>query len=92
MCCGVLFWLSLARYLYGCEVETLFLPLIQFTAKHNKLIKGARSYVSKFSFLFHLENHHSKDVNFKFQLKRSSCLDVRSNFAHFTCLYLTVLA
>ena len=36
------------------------------------------SYFSKFCFLFHLKNHHSKDVNFKFQLKQSSHLDVGS--------------
>ena len=29
----------------------------------------------KFSFLFHLKNHHSKDVNLKFWLKQSSRLD-----------------
>ena len=52
--------------------------------------KGARSYFSKFSFLFYLKNHHSKDANFKFQLKRSSRLDVRSNFVYCSCLYLTV--
>ena len=44
------------------------------------MLKGARSYFSKFSSLFYLKNHHSKDVNFKFQLKRSSRLDIRSNF------------
>ena len=32
-------------------------------------VKGAQSYVSKFIFLLHLKNHHSKDVNLKFQLK-----------------------
>ena len=37
------------------------------------------------SFLFHLKNHHSKDVNFKFHLKRSSRLDVRSNFVYCSC-------
>ena len=41
-------------------------------------VKGARSYSSKLSFLSHLKNHHSKDVNSKFELKRSKCLDVRS--------------
>ena len=44
----------------------------------------------KFSFLFQLKNHHWKDVNLKFQLKRSSQLDVQSNSAHCSCLYLTV--
>ena len=29
------------------------------------IIKGALSYFSKFSFQFHLKNHHSKDVIFK---------------------------
>ena len=46
------------------------------------LIKDAHSYFSKFSFMFHLKNHHSKDVNLKFQLKWSCCLDVRSNFVY----------
>ena len=41
-------------------------------------LKGARSYFSKFCCLFHLKNHHSKDVNLKFQLKRSSRLDLQS--------------
>ena len=40
-------------------------------------INGARSYISKFSFLFHLENRHTKAVNSKFELKRSSRLDVQ---------------
>ena len=48
-------------------------------------LEAARSYFSKFSSLFHLKNHHSKDVNFKFQLKRSSHLDVRIN-----CVYIVV--
>ena len=43
-----------------------------------------------FSFLFHLKNHHSKDVKLKFQLKRSSHLDVQSKFVYCSCLYLTV--
>ena len=46
-----------------------------------------KSYFSKFSFLFHLKNHHSKDVNFKFQLKQLSGLGVRCNFVY-CCLYL----
>ena len=45
---------------------------------YSMYIKGARSYFSKFSFLFHLKNHHSKDAHLKFQLKRSGHLDVRS--------------
>ena len=35
------------------------------------LFEDAPSYFSKFSFLFHLKNHHSKGVNLKFQLKWS---------------------
>ena len=53
-------------------------------------IKGTRSYFSKFGFLFHLKNHHSKEVNLKFRLRRSICSDVRSNFVYCSCLYLTV--
>ena len=45
-------------------------------------VKGSRSYFSNFSFMFHLEDRHSKDVNFKFHLKQSS------NFVHCSCLYL----
>ena len=41
-----------------------------------RIIKGARFYFSKFSFLFHLKNHHSKDVNLNFWLKPSSHLDM----------------
>ena len=44
--------------------------------------KDAWSYFSKFSFLFHLKNHQSKGVNIKFQLKRSSRLDVPSNLVY----------
>ena len=50
--------------------------------------KGTRSYVSKLSFLILLKNHHSKDVNLKFQLKRLSLLDVRSNFVYSSRLYI----
>ena len=42
------------------------------------LLKGARFYFSKFSFLIYLKDHHTKDVNLKFQLNRSSRLDVGS--------------
>ena len=41
-------------------------------------LKGARSYFSKFSFVFHLKCHHTKDVNLKFQLNWSNRLDVVS--------------
>ena len=47
-------------------------------------------FFSKFSFLFHLKNHPSKDVNFKFQLKQSRGLDVGSDFVYYSCLYLIV--
>ena len=43
---------------------------------------------SKFSFLFHLKHLHSKEVNLKFQLKRSSRFDVRSNFVHIAVAYI----
>ena len=49
--------------------------------------KGAWSYFSKFSFLFHLKNHHFKDVNWEFQLKWSSHLDARSRFVYCSCQY-----
>ena len=42
----------------------------------------AWSYLSNFSFLFHLKNHHSKDVDFKFQLRRSSRSNLPSNFVY----------
>ena len=45
-------------------------------------VKDARSYFSKFSFLFHLKDRHSKDVNFKLHLKQSS------NFVYCSCLHL----
>ena len=48
-------------------------------------VKGAWSYFSKFSFLLDVKNHHSKDVNFKFQLKRLSHLDVQRNFVYWYC-------
>ena len=56
------------------------LLIVLSTCIHQPLIwtlKNARSYFSKFNFLFHLKNHHSKDINFKSQLKRSGCLDVQ---------------
>ena len=53
-------------------------------------LKDARSYFTKFSFLFHFKNHYYKDVNFKFQLKRSRRLDVQSNFVYCSCLFFTV--
>ena len=53
-------------------------------------IKGARSYFSKLSFLFHLKDQHTKDINLKFELNRSSHLDAGSNFVYCSCLYLIV--
>ena len=34
------------------------------------LIKGCTVLFSKFSFVFHLKDHRTKDVNLKFQLNR----------------------
>ena len=51
-------------------------------------LKGARSYFYKFSFVFHVKDHHTKDVNLKFQLNWSNCLDVVSNFVYCSCLYI----
>ena len=51
----------------------------------NTWLKGAQ-YVSKFCFLCHLKNHHSKDVNSKFEFKWSSRMDVRSSFLICSCL------
>ena len=50
------------RNIKNCPPSKLFL----FTSM--TMLKGTWSYYSKFSFLFHLQNHHSKDVNFKYQL------------------------
>ena len=48
--------------------------------------KGARSYFSKCSFTFNLKDHHTKGVNFKFQLIWSNRLDLVSNFVYCSCL------
>ena len=51
-------------------------------------VKGARSVIFvkiHISFLFHLKDRHSKDVNFKFHLKQSS------NFVYCSCLYLILV-
>ena len=53
---------------------------------HGGHFKGAPSYFSKSSFLIHLKNHHSKDVNLNFQLKRSRRLNVQGNFVDCSCL------
>ena len=49
--------------------------------------KGLRSYFSKFSLVFHLRDHHNKNVNLKFQLNWSNHFDVVSNFVYCSCLY-----
>ena len=41
----------------------------------------------KFNFIFDLKDHHTKDVNFKVQLKWSNRLDLVSNFVYCSCLY-----
>ena len=46
-----------------CFLKEILLASISDTIG---IIKGARSYFSKLSFLFHLKNHNSKDVNLKF--------------------------
>ena len=51
-------------------------------------VNVARSCFSKFSFLFHLKDHYTKDVNFEFQLNRSNRLDVASDFVHCSCYIL----
>ena len=56
-----------------------------------KCFKGAWSYFSKFSFLFHVKNHLSKDVNLEFQLKQSSRLDVGSSCIAVACILLCKL-
>ena len=53
-------------------------------------IEGARSYLSKSSFMFHLKNQHPKVIKSKFEFKLSSCLNVWSNFVIWSCLYFTV--
>ena len=49
----------------GLSVKARWCPALQ----------GGQSYFSKFSFLFHLKNHYSKDVKLKFLLKRFSHFD-----------------
>ena len=50
--------------------------------------KGARSHLSNFSvFFFHLKNHHSKDVNLKFLLKRSGRLDIYEGDSYIAVAY-----
>ena len=52
------------------------------------IFKGARSYFLQFNFIFYSKDHHTKDVNLKFQLNWSNRLYVVSNnFVYCTCLY-----
>ena len=69
---------------------------VKFSRKvsiHNPLesmlkFKGAWSFFfSKFSFLFHLKNQHSKSVNLKFHFK----LDEQSNFVYYSCLLVSLI-
>ena len=46
-----------------------------------------QSYFSKFSFIFYLKGHHTKDVNLNFQLNWSNHLAVVSNFVYYSCPY-----
>ena len=39
------------------------------------------------TFIFHLKDHHTKDINLKFQLNWSNGLDLVSNFVYCSCLY-----
>ena len=69
-----------------CELQKLMTKIKNF---YMISVKGVRSYFFfKITFLFNLKNHNSKDVNFKFQLKRSSRLDVRSNFVYIADAYI----
>ena len=52
---------------------------LRITLWNDLLLKGAQSYFSKFSFLFHLKNHHSKVVNIKLGLKRSTVCMYEAN-------------
>ena len=39
-------------------------------------VKGARSYFSKFNFIFHFKDHHTEELNLKFQLNWSNRFDL----------------
>ena len=45
---------------------------LQMVFSIRNTLKGARSYFSKFRFLFHLKNHHSEDVKDLSQFQRKS--------------------
>ena len=70
------------------QIQNVLCTLLWFARNKWVGILGARSCFSKFSFLFHLKNRHSEDVNFKIRLKRSIHLDIWSNFVYCSCLYL----
>ena len=76
-------------YVYAKPVTCSKGPKVPFAARVTfvRLIKGARSYFSKFSFIFDLKDHHTKDVDFKLQFIFSNRLDLASNFVYCSCLY-----
>ena len=49
-------------------------------------LKAARSYFSKFSFLFHLKNHHSGDVKFEISVETIKPFGRTNNFVYCSCL------
>ena len=57
-----------------------------WNAKKIRIRLQNTSYFSKFSFIFHLKYHHTKDINLKFQSNWSNRLDVVSNFMYCSCL------
>ena len=56
------------------KYNTLHTSNIRIFISFSFILRGWSSF-SKFSFLLHLKNHHSKPVNLKFQLKQSSCFE-----------------
>ena len=61
--------------IFICSIYLLLFFLFWiFRVLQHLIINGAWSYFSKLSLLFHLMNHHSKDVNFKFRLKGQAIL------------------
>ena len=60
---------------------------INQTNDDKKSLKRARSYFLKLNFVLQLKDHHTKDVNLKFQLNWSNYLEVGSNSKYSCCLY-----
>ena len=58
----------------GGMYNTLRTSYIRIFISFSFILRGWSSF-SKFSFLLHLKNHHSKPVNLKFQIKQSSCFE-----------------